>query len=533
MNSYISLAVYLVFLFVGLIFILKNVVRLYKEVARAEELLSVAGMEAVESRQLIDQQKAEYERLKIELERKSNDLFSKDAEIQRALGEANQFKVELQVKVNELTIKDQEISLMAVELESLKAKQKSEAGRSSQDNDVKAQTSQLKNELSVKIQEAQALQAELLRKDQEIKAKFDEGAARGKEIQRLNGELAEKDSEIKRLTQALGQTENRQQEESANAAEIAARDQKIQAQLQEYADSLARLKEELAQKEQDRQHLAIELANEQEAAVSAGDSAAKDQEILALKGEIDGLKGELPKYQAQLKEYTESFARLKEELAQKELERQQLKISLDTRISDLAEKELEVKRLTLEMGKLDSRQQESAASAGLVAEKEKELEQLNSEFQQAVEASKKFKDVLESKVSELAEKEREVQRLTETVGGFQSNFGDLERLKAECQSYDERVGKLKGAEPAISQLERALDEERHELRLVKMRAQESKMKLDLLGDKTKEAVESIARFAEGKEFEEFRKSIHMDQTVQKYEDEIKGLKIKILELEKT
>ena len=55
--------------------------------------------------------------------------------------------------------------------------------------------------------------------------------------------------------------------------------------------------------------------------------------------------------------------------------------------------------------------------------------------------------------------------------------------------------------------------------------------MHLLNEKTKSNVESIAKFAEGKEFAEFRRSIHLDEIVQKYEDEIKGLRIRNMELE--
>ena len=125
------------------------------------------------------------------------------------------------------------------------------------------------------------------------------------------------------------------------------------------------------------------------------------------------------------------------------------------------------------------------------------------------------------KGEDLLLKEKEIQRLT----------AELKRVNDTHQDYEKHIAKLKEVTPDIDAMEVSLNEEKKALHEIKLRAQEGKMKLALLNEKTKDAVESIAQFAQGKEFDEFRKSIHLDEIVQKYEGEIKDLKIESMELE--
>ncbi|MEI6437160.1 MAG: hypothetical protein WCO69_00245 [Candidatus Omnitrophota bacterium] len=369
MSSPIILIVYIVFLFGGLFFILKNVVRLYKEVAKAEELLSAANTEAIEFKRQIDLLTVDAERRKVELEQKSAEAARKDAEVQQAAGEAKRCSIELQVKANELMIKEQEAQLLSVELEGLKNKFKIEGVKSAQYKDYDERFLKLKSEATQKDQELQTLKAEL--------AKLQAGQQQG------------------------------QQASLAKAEEI----------------------------------------------------ASKEKEFQRISGECQRLDRELQQASADAAKFKDALVKKDAELAGKEAEAAKAKAALDAKVSELAAKELEYRKLELEMGKLES-------------------------------------------------------------------------VKAEYPAFDERIAKLRNAEGEIARMEKTLEDEKHSLRNVRMRAQESKMKLDLLGEKTKEAVESIATFAEGKEFEEFRKSIHMDETIRKYEDEIKHLKIQVIELEK-
>lgn len=400
MSSNIILIGYLCFLFMGLFFILKNVVRLYKEVARAEELLSAAGLEAIEAKRQLDLSRVEIERMKIELERKSAEVARKENEAQQSAGEAKRAALDLQVKSNELMIKGQEMEQLAVELEGLKSKQKTAGVQAAQYKDFEERLAKFKSEALVQDQEVAALKgalakAQLVHKDGEGKAEA----------------LAAKDLEIKRLTLEMGRLESRLPDPAVEAAQLA-----------------------------DKNALIQRLNNDKEQ--MAGGLAVKDIEV------------------------------------------RKFREALESKAGDLVNKDLEIKRLS-------------------------------QEFQQVVLKAKEFKESLESQAAVLTGKESE-----------------LERLKGEYPGYDERVKKLRDMEGDITRLEKSLEDEKHALRNVRMRAQESKMKLDLLGEKTKEAVEAIAKFAESGEFEEFRKAVHMDETIRKYEDEIKHLKIQVIELEK-
>ena len=92
------------------------------------------------------------------------------------------------------------------------------------------------------------------------------------------------------------------------------------------------------------------------------------------------------------------------------------------------------------------------------------------------------------------------------------------------------MAELKKTESDILWLEKVLNEQKKTSHELKQRVQENKIKIQLLNEKTKENVELIARFARGKEFDEFRKSIYLDEIIQKYEDEIKHLRIENMDL---
>jgi chromosome segregation ATPase len=160
------------------------------------------------------------------------------------------------------------------------------------------------------------------------------------------------------------------------------------------------------------------------------------------------------------------------------------------------------------IGELAAKEEENAKEQARAERLEKEMQRLK------VEAAK-------AGAEELSLKDEEIHRLT----------SELERINAEHENYEKRIAKLKEAETTINEMEASLDEEKRAVREVKLRTQEIKMKLQLLDDKTKESVELIAQFAQGKEFDEFRKVIHLDEVIQKYEEQIKALKIENLGLE--
>ncbi|MBF0484777.1 MAG: hypothetical protein HQL25_08755 [Candidatus Omnitrophica bacterium] len=171
---------------------------------------------------------------------------------------------------------------------------------------------------------------------------------------------------------------------------------------------------------------------------------------------------------------------------------------------------------------LDQKITEGTTANVVTQEYQDNLKQLNNEI-------KKLKNDLEVKATELADKDLEVKTINAELAKIQYQQKNAVKNMGEA---DEKLAKLQKTGAELALIEKTLDEEKKALYEMKSRFQEGKMKLGLLNEKSKESVELIAQFAEGKEFEEFRKSIHMDDTIKKYEDEIQGLKLKVLELEK-
>ncbi|MBF0503588.1 MAG: Hpt domain-containing protein [Candidatus Omnitrophica bacterium] len=282
-------------------------------------------------------------------------------------------------------------------------------------------------------------------------------------------EIIRKDNDLQsRASEAEGLKRKLQEKES----EFATKDQEI-----------AKLKSQLAVMEEDHKN----------SAQTAQEIALKESEIRGLTAEVLRLKGEVEHLSQLPKEDPAS----KEEIA-----------SLKARLATLEqESKSEIERLNSEIARISQIPKEDPASKEEIASLKAQLVTMEQENKNLSAVSK-----------ELAGKEDEIKRLSD----------EIERLTAE----GERMKHLKVSEVEMNHIEKLMDEEKKALHAIKMRLQEGKMKLELLDEKTKGAVEAIAQFAQGKEFEEFRKSIHMDQLIQKYENQIKDLQIKIFELEK-
>jgi chromosome segregation ATPase len=146
---------------------------------------------------------------------------------------------------------------------------------------------------------------------------------------------------------------------------------------------------------------------------------------------------------------------------------------------------------------------------------EKELSQVRAE-------AEKLKRQLDEKTGQLKAKQERIQRLNEQLAGM--NGGKKE--------FEQRMAELKKIESDILWLEKVVNEQKEFSRRMKQRIEETRIKMQLLNEKTKESVELIAGFAGTKQFDEFRKTIHLDEIIQKYENQIKDLKIKNIELGK-
>ncbi len=314
------------------------------------------------------------------------------------------------------------------------------------------------------------------------------------QLERKTAEVAEKDKDIQRLTDEAKRggielqvkvnellIQDREMEQLSVEVESLRKKQSPEAvkgaQDKDTSDQLMKLKEEALLRDRQVQSLMAELAKCQAGLREALSGSDNEQDVQQLIGECRRLTEELGAS-------GDKMRKANEELAARSAE-------LEASLRDLAAKEVEVREIRS--------------------------------------AYEKGTGDLAARTDELARKEAEIK---EVRSALEKSAGELERFRVEYPGYDERVKKLRDAENDISRLERTLEEETQSLRGVRQRAQESRMKLDLLGEKSKEAVEAIARFAEGKEFEEFRKAVHMDEIVRQYEDEIKRLKVQVIEQEK-
>jgi len=113
---------------------------------------------------------------------------------------------------------------------------------------------------------------------------------------------------------------------------------------------------------------------------------------------------------------------------------------------------------------------------------------------------------LNAKAAEVAAKEQELSRLQEERRGIEDRVVGADKILNDFLKFDESIH---------DQMKHFYD--------VEQRIREIKIKLRVLTEKAKEGVELIASFAEGKEFEEFRKSVHLDEMTQRYEDQIKDI----------
>lgn len=109
---------------------------------------------------------------------------------------------------------------------------------------------------------------------------------------------------------------------------------------------------------------------------------------------------------------------------------------------------------------------------------------------------------------------------------------EIQEMKEAYREYESHIARLKETEPGIAAIETSLAEEKKAFSRLEESARSTQKKIQLLQNKTKEAAEAIAAFAGGKEFDEFRKAAHLDETIAKYESDLRELKAKNAELEK-
>lgn len=252
----------------------------------------------------------------------------------------------------------------------------------------------------------------------------------------------------------------------------------------------------------------------------------KNVEIFELKRQLQAKSDELiSRLKAAEEEYKDRTQKL-EELKNSEIT--ELKRLLQEKSDELASKlryvDEENKDRVQKVGELKGIEIEGLrlqvqARTKELAEKE---EAANRAIAESERAQEQYRAALNKAREALAAEEGKNEKLS----------SELKRLSSIFKEYDENITKLQNAEYDIGRLEKLIENEKKTLHDMKMRVNESGMQVQLLHEKTKENVELIAQFAEGKEFEEFRKSIHIDEIVKKYEEEIRRLNIKNMAFEK-
>ena len=235
-----------------------------------------------------------------------------------------------------------------------------------------------------------------------------------------------------------------------------------------------------------------------------------------------------------------------ERVKKSESELIQLRANLKNKLEESTRKDSRIEQLSTQLEQLIARQKESAGQpeklealktdlknkADQAKEKDSQIEQLNTQLAQLnvqQKTSAQTLEELENLKSQLKNKAEEIQNkdsLLETLNQ------QLEQMKNERKEFEEKLAQFKKAESDLIWLENMMNEQKALSRQTKQRLEENRVKQTTLKEKIQESTELIAKFAQGKEFDEFRKSIHMDEIVQKYEDEIKNLKVKNMELEK-
>jgi chromosome segregation ATPase len=301
-------------------------------------------------------------------------------------------------------------------------------------------------------------------------------------------ELAAKNAEIRQLSAQLADMQGRQE----------AYEKKIRDQLAGKAAERELSEKRLAQlKETEKGREAAET----ESFAAKKEAERAGAELAALKKESDRIVAEMDTLKAKAAGGAEAFAA----------------------------KDAEIKRLSGQLADMQSRQEVSESALARLKDTEKAEMNAESEALAAKRDAEnaraeldRLKNVAARDAEGLAAKDAEIKRLSDQLADALKQMENSARKLAEFKKMESDAEWLGGE----------IEEFKKTSHDMKRRIEESRMKMRLLSEKSKENVELLASFAEGKEFDEFRKAIHLDELVQKYEDEIKELRIRNMDLEK-
>lgn len=241
----------------------------------------------------------------------------------------------------------------------------------------------------------------------------------------------------------------------------------------------------------------------------------KRQEGL-MKAELQGAKSF-----GRSKEDLAEIERLRSELGRQAAELKQKTEALHERENELAKLSSVAQRSSGDVAELDRLHAQVAADLEAMMQKDHEIEKLIDQLNQVNEDHRKLEAQMSESFSERGELGHLRTEMNAKIEAAAAQEKELAKLQAERQAGAVRVGQAEKIVADYEKFEKTITDQRRSAHDVEQRIREMRIKLRVLSEKAKENVELIAAFAGGKEFDEFRKSIHLDELTRKYEDQIR------------
>ena len=256
---------------------------------------------------------------------------------------------------------------------------------------------------------------------------------------------------------------------------------------------------------------------------------------------------EMEKLIDQMNQLTEEHRKLAVQLSESPSDKGEvtrLRSGADANQEAIKQKDHEIGKLMDQLNQLNEEHRKLAAQASESPNDKGEITRLRSEADANQEAIKQKDHEIEKLIDQLNQLNENYRRQEPQRSESSADKGELERLRSEILVKTEEVAakerelaklrdekrlteeKVVKAEKILEEyekFEKTISEQRRSAHDVEQRISEMKIKLRVLSEKAKENVELIAAFAGAKEFDEFRKSIHLDELTRKYEYEIKDI----------
>jgi len=264
-----------------------------------------------------------------------------------------------------------------------------------------------------------------------------------------------------------------------------------------------------------RQKEAVEKSSEEinaEQAKWAERFTQSQKELEQTRRQAEEAKAELNKMSDKFRQNQEEAERARRQAEDTKAEQKKLNEELQESRQEHEQERRQAEQAMAEQMKLSLKLKETQEA----------LEKASPQAEQTKIESAKLNDSLQAAKKEIQEKILQVAELTERLAG----------VDAKYNLSSEKAAELEKIEPELTDLQKSIHDQKKSAHQMKQRLEEVGIKMRLLDEKTKQSVELISRFAQGKEYDEFRKSIHMDEIIQKYEDQIQALRIENLELKK-